>query len=94
MGSVAVAKKKKELAELVWRLFANIDEANQSLDMMEIFNHLDKAYLLYLIKELKETVEQNIEWDQFLCDDEETLQKALAEARKVLGETEAEDDSQ
>ena len=81
-----MAKNKKELAELVWRLFANIDEANQSLDMMEIFNHLDNAYLLHLIKELKETVEQNIEWNQFLCDDEETLQETLAEARKVLGE--------
>jgi hypothetical protein len=90
-GGNVMAKTKKELAALVWRLFANIDEANQSLDMMGIFNHLDNAYLLYLVKELKDTVEQNIEWGQFLCDDEETLREALKEARKVLGEIEDED---
>ena len=81
-----MAKNKKELADIVWRLFANIDEANQGLDMMELFKHLDNSYLLYLIKDLKETVEQNIEWGQYLCDDEETLKETLKKARKALGE--------
>lgn len=75
---------KKELANIVWRLFANIDEANQSLDMMELFQHLDNAYLIYLIGDLKETVEQNIKWNKFLCDDEETLKETLAKANKIL----------
>lgn len=75
---------KKELANIVWRLFANIDEANQSLDMMELFQHLDNAYLIHLIGDLKETVEQNIKWDKFLCDDEETLKETLDKARKIL----------
>lgn len=75
---------KKELANIVWRLFANIDEANQSLDMMELFQHLDNAYLIHLIGDLKETVEQNIKWDKFLCDDKETLKETLDKARKIL----------
>lgn len=36
-----MAKNKKELAELVVRLWDNIDQADQGPDMTQLFKHLD-----------------------------------------------------
>lgn len=86
-----MAKTKKELAALAVRLFANIDQANQwdNYNMTEkCFEHVDKTFLLTIIADLKDSVQSNVEYDRFLCDDDETIQEALKEARKVLGEDE------
>lgn len=84
-----MAKTKKELADLAVRLFANIDQSDQwdNYNMTEkCFEHVDKKFLIELIRDLKDSVEHNVQWDKYLVDDEETIQEALADARKVLGE--------
>jgi hypothetical protein len=85
-----MAKNKKELAELAIRLFANIDQANQwdNYNMTEqCMRHVDNSFLIYLISHLKDAVEQNVAEGKYLCDDDITIQNALRDARKVLGET-------
>lgn len=85
-----MAKTKKELAELAIRLFANIDQSDQwdNYNMTErCFEHVDRKFLLSIIDDLKSSVETNIQFGgKYLVDDEDVVQKALAEARKVLGE--------
>ena len=83
-----MAKKKKELAELVIRLWDNIDQADQGPDMTELFKHLDNAYLLSLIKDFRDAVKSNINFNKYelLLHDGEDLHEMLEEARKALGE--------
>lgn len=83
-----MAKTKKELADLAARLWDNMDQADQAPSMIDLFCHLDKAYLKQLIGEFKDSVENNIELGlyQFLFSNEEDLRDMLKEARKVLGE--------
>lgn len=85
-----MANTKKELAELAIRLFANIDQSDQwdNYSMTEeCFKHVDKKFLLYIIKDLKDSVEMNIEnGGKYLVDDEDVIDEALSKARKVLGE--------
>lgn len=83
-----MAKTKKELADLAARLWDNMDQADQAPSMIDLFCHLDNAYLKYLIGQFKDAVEQNIELGQYnlLFSNEADLQDMLKEARKVLGE--------
>jgi hypothetical protein len=85
-----MAKTKKELAELAIRLFSNIDQSDQwdNYNMTErCFEHVDKKFLLSIIDDLKSSVEANIRFGgKYLVDDEDVVQEALAQARKVLGE--------
>ena len=81
---------KKDLAALAVRLFNNIDQADQwdNYNMTEkCFEHVDKAFLLTIIEDLKGSVECNLRHtDRFFVDDEEEVKNLLARARKVLGE--------
>jgi hypothetical protein len=88
-----MAKTKKELAELAIRLFNNIDQGDQAPDMDELFRHLDRGHLLKLIRDMKRSVEQNIEFNKYelLLNDEDEISDMLEEARKVLGEPDEED---
>lgn len=90
-----MAKTKNELAALAVRLFANIDQSDQwdNYGMTEsMFEHVDKKFLLKLIEDLKTSVETNVEYGgQYLADDDDVVQEALKEARKVLGEPDKED---
>lgn len=83
-----MGKTKKELAELVIRLWDNIDQADQAPDMNEVFNHLDNAYLVNLIRSFRDSVKFNMEHCRYelLFSDESDLEDMLEEARKVLGE--------
>lgn len=84
-----MAKTKKELAQLVIRLWNNIDQADQAPDMDTLFQHLDKKYLLYLIGDFRDAVKQNVEYgrSELFLNDEDEINDMLEEARKVLGET-------
>jgi hypothetical protein len=88
-----MAKNKKELAELVIRLWDNIDQADQGPDMIELFNHLDNAYLLYLIQDFRDAVKSNIDLNKYelLFSDEADLEDMLEEARKALGKPKEDD---
>ena len=87
-----MAKTKKELAELAIRLFNNIDQGDQAPDIDEMFRHLDKQHLLKVIGEMKHAVEQNIEYGnyEYQLNDDDEIEDMLKEARKVLGEPNAE----
>lgn len=76
-----MARTKKELAELAINLFDNIDQADQ-FDIKDLFFHCDNAFLLYLIGELKNTVEDNN--GQFQVNSDEEMAKILKTANKVL----------
>lgn len=76
-----MSKTKQELAELAVQLFNNIDQADQ-FDVKDLFYHCDNAFLLYLIGELKNTVEDND--GQFQVNSDEELSKILKSANKVL----------
>ena len=91
-----MAKTKKELADLAVRLFNNIDQADQFDNygwIEKMFYHVDKAFLLELIEDLRDSVQCNINLGacRFLFDSEEDVEKMLEEARKILGETENEE---
>ena len=49
---------KKELAKLAINLFDNIDQADQ-FDVYELFEHLDKTFLLKLIEDFYNAILQN-----------------------------------
>jgi hypothetical protein len=87
---MAKRKTKKELAELATRLFNNIDQANQwdNYSLTEkCFEHVDKAFLLEIIDDLKSSVETNVHFGgRFLLDDDDAVAELLKEAREVLGE--------
>lgn len=87
-GKTIMAKTKKELAQLVIKLWNNIDQADQAPDMDTLFQHLDKRYLLCLIEDFRDAVKQNVEYGQceLLLNDEDEINAMLEEARKVLGE--------
>ena len=89
MKGLIMAKTKKELADLALRLWDNMDQADQAPSMIDLFCHLDKAYLKQLIGEFKDCVQQNIDLGHYnlLFSSEEELNQMLEEARKVLGET-------
>ena len=88
MKGLIMSKTKKELADLAARLWDNMDQADQAPSMIDLFCHLDNAYLMKLISDFKDAVEQNINLNQYnlLFSSEEDLQDMLREARKVLGE--------
>lgn len=88
-----MAKTKKELAELAIQLFNNIDQADQGPDMDEMFRHLDKQHLLKVIREMRNAVEQNIEYGhyEYQLNDDDEIEDMLKEARKVLGEPDEDD---
>ena len=76
---------KKELAKLAINLFDNIDQADQ-FDTYELFEHLDKAFLLRLISEMYDCIQQNKELGRtFYTMSEDEVEEVLAKARKILG---------
>ena len=86
-----MAKNKKELADLAARLFNNIDQADQFDNygwIEKMFYHLDKAFLLELICDLRDSVQSNIDVGAYkvLFDTPEEIEDMLNEVRKVLGE--------
>ena len=82
--------KKKDLADLVVRLFNNIDQAEQ-FNVNELFYHCDNKFLLKTIKSLAETVKYNVKRDKKFSvldknvgvDDEE-LEEIFALVKKAL----------
>lgn len=75
---------KKELARLAINLLDNIDNADQ-FDYIDLFFHLDNAYLLYLIGDFYETIKQNKRLGRdFTTMTEDELEEVMAKARKVL----------
>ena len=51
---------KKELANIAYTLFNNIDQAEQ-FDTSSLFYHCDNKFLISLCKELKEKVQYNFQ---------------------------------
>lgn len=75
---------KKELAKLAINLFDNIDQADQ-FDVYELFEHLDKAFLLKIIEEMYEVIQQNKNLGRtFYTMSESEVEDILETARKVL----------
>ena len=75
---------KKELAKLAVNLFDNIDQADQ-FDVYELFEHLDKAFLLKLIEDFYNAILQNKELGRtFYTMSEDEVEEVLAKARKIL----------
>ena len=75
---------KKELAKLAINLFDNIDQADQ-FDVYELFEHLDKTFLLKLIEDFYNAILQNKDLGRTfhtMSDDE--VEEILAKARKIL----------
>lgn len=77
---------KREIAELAIRLYNNLDEAEQfSQRIPEMIRHLDEAFLLELLKGLKEAVEDNIEnRHEVLIDDKKDLDIFIVRANEIL----------
>ena len=87
---------KTQLADLAIKLFNNIDHGDQFANtgrQEEMFHHCDKAFLLVLIEDFLNSIKQNQIYDKhlFLIPEEE-LEELVAEAKKVLGITDDEDD--
>lgn len=75
---------KKELAKLAINLFDNIDQADQ-FDVYELFEHLDKAFLLKIIEEMYEVIQQNKNLGRtFYTMSESEVEDILETTRKVL----------
>lgn len=73
-------KSKNELAEIALRLYKNVDEAEQFSDYIpELIRHCDKAFLIKLIKSLKSSVEDNLEYyrSDTIVDDPDELREFL-----------------
>lgn len=83
---------KKELANLAINLLDNIDNGDQ-FDYIELFYHLDNAYLLYLIEDFYNTIQMNERLGlNYTTFSEEELEDVMVKARKVLGITEEDED--
>lgn len=73
---------RKELADLAVKLFDNIDQADQ-FDPYPMFYHCDKKFLLHLISNMLDSIEQNDGRYTIMSEDE--LAEVVAKAQKVLG---------
>lgn len=86
---------KVQLADLAIKLFNNIDHGDQFANggtQDEMFYHCDKQFLLKLIENFMECVEDNKKYAQHnILSDEDELEEMLSEARKVLGLDDPED---
>ena len=91
--TLSIAKlTKKELANLAINLLDNIDNGDQ-FDYIDLFYHLDNAYLLYLINDFYETIKFNERFGKdYTTMSEDELEEVLAKARKVLEITEEDED--
>ncbi len=83
--------KKKELADLALRLFANVDQAEQ-FEITRMFYHCDNKFLVDIIQELAESVKNNVaergkrfstRGENVSADDEE-LEEIFALVEKAL----------
>ena len=75
---------KKELAKLAINLFDNIDQADQ-FDVYELFEHLDKTFLLKLIDDFYNTILQNKALGRsFHTMPDDEVAEVMAKARKIL----------
>lgn len=75
---------KKELAQLAIKLFDNIDQADQ-FNTIELFYHLDNAFLLHLIEDMYDCILKNEELGcdfKTMTDDE--FEAVMNQARKIL----------
>lgn len=77
---------KRELANLAVKLFDNIDQADQ-FDVCSLFAHLDNAFLLCLIDEMLDTIENNKGKNVIVSEDE--LRAVVVKARRILGRTDS-----
>lgn len=83
--------KKKELADLAVRFFNNIDQAEQ-FEITTLFYHCDKKFLLEIIADLAETVEENVSEKgkrfstrgENVCASDEELKEIFALVKKAL----------
>lgn len=75
---------KKELAQLAINLLDNIDNADQ-FDYIDLFYHLDNAYLYRLIGEFYETIKENERLGRdFTTMSKDELKAVMTKARKIL----------
>lgn len=75
---------KKELVKLAINLFDNIDQADQ-FDVYELFEHLDKAFLLKLIDGFYNIILENKALNRnFHTMPDEELEEVMMKARKIL----------
>jgi peptide methionine sulfoxide reductase MsrA len=85
-------RPRSELAELVIKLKRNLDEAEQfEVYIHDLIRHCDKEYLLRLLYELCDPVEDNIEkfesgriYESNIVDDPEELKQIIKEIREEL----------
>ena len=85
-------RPRSELAELAIRLKHNLDEAEQfEVYIDNLIRHCDKDYLLRLLYELCDPVEDNIEkfesgriYESNIMDDPEELKQIIKEIREEL----------
>ena len=85
-------RPQNEIAELVLTLKRNLDEAEQfEVYIDNLIRHCDKEYLLRLLYELCDPVEDNIEkfesgriYDSNIMDDPEELKRIIKEIREEL----------
>jgi peptide methionine sulfoxide reductase MsrA len=83
-------RPQHEIAELVLTLKRNLDEAEQfEVYIDNLIRHCDKEYLLRLLYELCDPVEDNIEkfesgriYESNIMDDPEELKQIIKEIRK------------
>ncbi len=85
-------RPRHEIAELVLTLKRNLDEAEQfEVYINDLIRHCDKEYLLRLLYELCDPVEDNIEkfesgriYESNIMDDPEELKQIIKEIREEL----------
>ena len=85
-------RPQREIAELVLTLKRNLDEAEQfEVYIDNLIRHCDKEYLLRLLYELCDPVEDNIEmfesgriFESNIMDDPEELKQIIKEIREEL----------
>lgn len=85
-------RPQREIAELVLTLKRNLDEAEQfEVYINDLIRHCDKEYLLRLLYELCDPVEDNIEkfesgriYESNIMDDPEELKQIIKEIREEL----------
>ena len=83
-------RPQHEIAELVLTLKRNLDEAEQfEVYINDLIRHCDKEYLLRLLYELCDPVEDNIKmfdsgriYDSNIMDDPEELKQIIKEIRE------------
>ena len=85
-------RPRSELAELAIRLKRNLDEAEQfECYINQLISHCDKEYLLRLLYELCDPVEDNIKkfesgriYESNIVDDPKELKQIIKEIREEL----------